>query len=91
MSTKPTPITSHDVECAIKSRQFTLMPDGCTTVCRLVMDNGYPVVGVHSFGSADVYDQEIGEASAYARAKRDCFPLLQFRQADKRTGINLCV
>jgi hypothetical protein len=76
-------LTSAEVDAAIRSRHFTVLPDGHTTVCSLCLDNG---CWVHGMSHSEVplsEHAEAGQASAFAIARREVWQLLQFRLADR--------
>lgn len=76
-------LTSADIDRAIKERHFTVLPDGHTTVCSLLLDNG---CWVHGQAHSDVPLAEHpkpGQTSAFAVARREVWSLLHFRLADR--------
>ena len=41
-------VTPEEVDAAVIKQEFTLLPDGRTTVCTLTLDNGFTVHGESS-------------------------------------------
>lgn len=76
-------LTSADVDNVIRERHYTVLPDGHTTVCSLLLDNGCWVHG-QSHSDVPLADHpEPGRTSAFAVARREVWQLLQFRVADR--------
>jgi hypothetical protein len=53
------------------------------TVCFLVLDNGFTVIGTSACASPDNYKQELGEAFARADAKRKLWQLEGYALRDR--------
>lgn len=85
MATKEAPkVTREEIEAAIKTVSFTVLPNGRTTVCQLTLDNGFTVEGSSACVNLENYDQEKGERFAYERAFDACWRVLGFRLADRQ-------
>lgn len=79
-SAMPAPkVTQDTVLNAIKTCAFHRFPDTTNTVCLLVLDNGFSVVGQSACASADNFDATFGEELAYKDAVRQVWPLMEFR------------
>lgn len=61
---------------------------GCVTLCFLVLQNGYSVIGKSACVDPKNYNREIGEKFAYADAVRKIGPLMGYALADElaKTG-----
>ena len=76
-------VTIEEVNAAIVSETYTLLPNGRTTVCQLTLDNGFTVEGSSACVSLERYNQELGEKYARARAVEKVWAFLGFRLADQ--------
>lgn len=75
-------ITEADVVAAISKVDYTLLPDGRTTVCTLTLDNGFTVRGESSCVCAENFDEQKGKDIALANARGEMWKFLGFRLAD---------
>lgn len=76
-------VTLDDIENAIKSDVYVVLPDDRTTICMLTLDNGYTVRGESSCVCRENFDAGLGQKFAREDAVRKVWPLLGFRLADK--------
>ena len=76
-------VTLEDVNLAIKKGEYTLLPDGRTTICTLTLDNGFTVRGEASCVFIENFDPEIGESIALKKATDQVWAYMGFRLADK--------
>ena len=76
-------VTLEDVEKAIKSDVYVVLPDERTTICMLILDNGFTVRGESSCVCRENFDNALGQKYAREDAVRKVWPLLGFRLADK--------
>lgn len=76
-------VTEEDLDNAIKKVEYTLLPDGRTTICTLTLDNNFTVRGESSCVSAENFDEEIGRNLALKKARDNLWPFLGFRLADE--------
>lgn len=76
-------VTEEDLDNAIKKVEYTLLPDGRTTICTLTLDNNFTVRGESSCVSAENFNEEIGQTLALKKARENLWPFLGFRLADK--------
>lgn len=82
MSTAPR-ITHKDVQAAIVSETYTVLPDGRTTICQLTLDNDFTVIGKSACVSKENFNTELGEKFAREEAVSNVWGLLAFRLADQ--------
>lgn len=76
-------VTNEQVNLAIKKTEYTLLPDGRTTVCTLTLDNGFTVRGESSCVFIENFDPEIGALMALRKATDKVWAFLGFRLAEK--------
>jgi hypothetical protein len=76
-------LTSADVDRAIASIHYTVLPDGFTTVCTMFMDNGEVVHGMGHCTVPAAEHPDLSRPSAFSDAKRQVWSLLNFRRADQ--------
>lgn len=76
-------LTSADVDAAIVRTEYTVLPDGYSTVCTLFLDNGRVVHGIGSSPLLALDHVETTRECAFAIARREVWAFLQFRQADQ--------
>lgn len=76
-------VTLNDVNDAIQGAEYTVLPDGRTTICTLTLDNGYTVRGESSCVCIENFDPAMGRDIALEDARRKVWPLLGFRLADR--------
>lgn len=79
-------ITPADIDAAIKRESFYRFPGTCTTVCCLMLANGFTVIGVSSPVAPVNFDQEIGERVAREDARAKIWALEGYRLRSKLTG-----
>lgn len=82
-------VTPEDVEAAIKSVEYVVLPDGRTTIALITLDNGFTVRGESACVDKANFDKAKGETYALSDAKRKIWPLLGFRLADRLSGHSL--
>lgn len=76
-------VTEKDVDAAIISAVYVVLPDGRTTICMLTLDNGFTIRGESSCVCLENYKQAIGEEFAYKDARAKVWAFLGFRLADR--------
>lgn len=72
-----------EVEQAIKKVEYTLLPDGRTTVCTITMDNGFTVRGESSCVFGENFVEKLGQEYSYKRAVDQVWAFLGFRLAER--------
>ena len=76
-------VTIEDVQAAIVSETYTLLPDGRTTICQLTLDNEFTVDGKSACVAIENYDEALGNKYARENAVEKVWQFLGFRLADK--------
>lgn len=82
-------ITMADVEKAIKMVSYVLLPSGRTTVCEIILYNGFTAVGVANVTFIENFDAEMGKQAAYNKAVADVFELLSFQLRESHFAANM--
>lgn len=70
-----------DAEIALT--QYHVFEGTCTTVCQIVMHNGFGVIGESACASPENFNAEIGRKIAFANAREKMWPFLGFRLRDQ--------
>lgn len=83
----PTKVSREMVEAAILNETYTVLPDGRTTVCQLMLDNDFTVDGKSACVHPSEFNAELGNKYARERAFDEAWQMLRFRLADRRAGI----
>lgn len=78
-------ITPQDVETEIVSTEYTVMHR--TTVCCLLLKNGFTVLGESACASPENFNADLGRKLALLKAKEKVWWLLGFRLRDKLSGL----
>lgn len=73
-----------DVDAAVLRSEYTLLPDGRTTICLITMRNGFTVRGESSCVFVENYRKDIGERIAREDAYDKVWAFLGFALADRR-------
>lgn len=76
-------VTPDEVAAAIKGEDYTVLPDGRTTICTLTLDNGFTVRGESSVVCAENFDADIGRKVARENAVGQVWRFLGFRLAER--------
>lgn len=76
-------LTPKDIDAAIDGEGYTVLPDQRTTVCMLVLQNGFTVTGISSVISKENFDQELGRKIARAKAIDKVWELEAYLLQDK--------
>ena len=76
-------VTPSEVEAAIVSESYTVLPNGRTTICQLTLDNGFTVEGSSACVSIENFDAVKGNSCARERAIDKVWAHLGFRLADR--------
>jgi hypothetical protein len=76
-------VSQADVNDAVVSATYTVLPNGRTTICQLTLYNGFTVEGTSACVSIENFDAELGKLMAHSNAIEKVWPLLGFRLADQ--------
>jgi len=76
-------VTLGDVQAAIAYESYQRIPYTNVTICCLILQNGFAVVGEAHCVSADNYDREIGQKLAYEAAESKVWGFLGYALKDR--------
>jgi hypothetical protein len=68
-------ITEQHINSTIAQSTFLVMPDGVTTICQLILMNGFSVIGTSACIDPRQFDLNIGRDIAFQDAKRQIWKL----------------
>jgi len=68
-------ITPADIDATIKYVEYWVVPNTTTTVCAMILQNNYVLVGTSAAASMANFDQEIGRNIAYRNAREQIWHL----------------
>jgi hypothetical protein len=77
-------VTKESIEARVKTTSFTVVPETTTTICCIVMDNGFTVVGTSACVDRRNFDSEIGRRLAYDNAFNKIWELEGYLLAEHR-------
>lgn len=76
-------ITPADVDNVIVDEQYHVFPGTTTTVCCLLLKNGYTVTGESACASPENFDVDIGKQIANANARQKIWGLLGYNLKER--------
>lgn len=76
-------VTPEQVEAAVQSETYTVLPDGRTTVCQLTLYNNFTVEGSSACVSKENFDIALGQKYSRERALNKVWELLGFRLCEQ--------
>ena len=62
-------LTPAHIDSVIKEIKYYVVPDTATTICSLILSNGFVVDGESAAASKENFDEEIGRKIAYENAR----------------------
>ena len=68
-------ITPTKLDALIKDVKFHVFEDTCLTVCCIVLENGFTVVGESACASPENFNQKVGEEIAFLNAREKIWSL----------------
>ena len=68
-------LTPDNISDVIDRVSYTRLPSGKTTVCEIILKNGFSVEGTSSVVSIENFDQEIGEKISFENARNKIWEL----------------
>lgn len=77
-------ITEELIDSRIKAVSFLQLPNSTTTICNVLLDNGYSVRGESACVDAKNFNADVGQTIALRRAKEKLWPLFGFMLAELR-------
>lgn len=79
----PNKVSLSDMMAKIKSTTYTLLPNGKTTVCQLILENNFSVEGQSACVDIANYNKALGEKYAFENAIEKMWPLEGYLLAEK--------
>ena len=79
----PNKVSLSDMMAKIKSTTYTLLPNGKTTVCQLILENNFSVEGQSACVDIANYNKALGEKYAFENAIEKIWPLEGYLLAEK--------
>ena len=76
-------VAPHEIQDAIISEQYHVFPGTQTTVCCLVLQNGFTALGSSACVDPAEYDEGIGRTVARKKAEDEVWKVLGFRLAER--------
>lgn len=83
MSQTNNKVTVENITDRIAGMRFTRLPDQTTTICSIIMVNGFVVHGISNCVDPANFDAQIGEREAYKRAFNQLWELEGYLLKDK--------
>lgn len=68
-------LTPADIDAAIKYCEYWVVPNTTTTVCAMVLQNNFVLIGSSAAASMANFDEEIGKKIAYTNAREQIWAL----------------
>jgi len=62
-------LTPAHIDGVIVDEQYYIFPDSTITICRLILKNGFSVIGESAAASSENFDREIGQSIARSNAR----------------------
>lgn len=81
--TLPNKVSLSDMMEKVKSTTYTLLPNGKTTICQMVLENGFSIEGQSACVDPKNYNQALGEKYAFENAIDKMWPLEGYLLAEK--------
>jgi hypothetical protein len=78
-----TSVSLNDIQSKIQKTVYTVLPDTTTTVCQLIMKNGYVVLGTSACVDPAKFNKALGEKYAYEDAINKAWPLEGYLLAEE--------
>lgn len=76
-------ITVADIQAKIKASNYVILPDGRTTICQLMLENGFTVIGKSACVNAENFNQALGEKFAFEDAASKVWELEGYLLKDR--------
>lgn len=68
-------LTPDHIDSVIKQTDYYIVPGTTTTVCSLVLKNGFTVIGSSACASPDNFNTELGQKIAFKNAREQIWHL----------------
>ena len=75
-------LTPSDIDMSIVREHYHRVPETTTTLCSLVLENGYVVNGESACVSLENFDEELGKKIAYSNARDKIWALKGYLLAE---------
>ena len=79
----PNKVYMTDMLARIKHSKYTKLDDGKTTLCTLMMVNGYTIIGMSACVDPSEFNEALGEKYAFEDAIRQLWPLEGYLLAER--------
>lgn len=76
-------LTPSHIDSAIAEIKYHIVPNTTTTICSLILRNGFVVNGESAAASPENFNEDIGKEIAYNNARDKIWPLLGYQLKDK--------
>jgi hypothetical protein len=76
-------LTPDDIDACIKYTEYWVVPNTTSTVCAMVLQNNFVVIGKSAAASMVNFDEEIGKKIAYDNAREQIWQLEGYLLKDK--------
>ncbi|MEO8391207.1 Gp49 family protein [Polaromonas sp.] len=80
----PAAVNAQYVDSKIKEAFYAIMPDGRTTICMLIMKNGFTITGSSVCQPTTEFNKEAGERWAYEDAFGKAWPFEVYMLAEQK-------
>ena len=68
-------LTPADIDAQIKYCEYWIVPNTTTTVCAMILQNNFVIIGTSAAASMANFDQKIGEQIAHTNAREQIWAL----------------
>lgn len=82
-------VTQEAIDSRIKAVAFHHLPETTTTICNILLDNGFSVRGESACVDPANFNEDVGQTIALRNAKEKLWPLFGFLLAELRFRANL--
>lgn len=79
----PNKVSMSDMLAKIKSTTYTLLPNGKTTVCQIILENGFSIEGASACVDIKNYNQALGEKYSFEKAVEKMWELEGYLLTEK--------
>jgi hypothetical protein len=68
-------LTPSNIDDKIKYCEYWIVPNTTTTVCAMILQNNFVIIGMSAAASMENFDKKIGEKIAYENARQQIWSL----------------
>lgn len=76
-------VTLDGIKAKIKGETYTVLPDGRTTICQLIMENGFTINGQSACVDIATFDVDLGRKYSFEDALRNTWQLEGYLLAER--------